>query len=178
MLFSDFSFIGFNNTNLYDEQSQRAIVNIEGTLELNGDFVIGAGSRLDIGPKGVLQIRSGVVANSAGLMICCYDFISIGGGTIISWDTTIIDKYFHNVIGANDGTIKDDHGPIFIGDRAWICMGSRILKGSSLPNGCILSAGSVLSKIFFFFYCLLRGNPASVIKSDLTWSDNDELLEK
>lgn len=162
--------VGFNRTGIYDTRYQRAILNIAGRLKLNGNLNLGAGSRLEIGEQGTL-ITEGLVANSAGVTICCHDRIEIGSKTIISWDTLIIDKDFHYILDIEKGITRSDHKPIKIGAGAWLCAGSKILKGAILPEGCILGAGAVLNKSFDEPNCLLIGNPASIVKRSVTRSN-------
>lgn len=162
--------IGFNRTNLFDARYPRTILNMSGTIELHGTMTLGAGSRLEVGRSGRLVIK-GQVANSAGVTICCHDRIEIGGGTVISWDTLIMDKDFHFVEDVVTGKTKPDHKPIVIGNRTWLCAGSKVLKGAVLPDGCILSAGSVLSKAYEEKNCLLTGNPAHVVRRGVTRRD-------
>ena len=57
-----------------------------------------------------------------------------------------------------------NHQPIIIGDRAWLCMRSVILKGSVIPDGCIVGANSLVTKQFCTSNTLLAGNPAREIK--------------
>lgn len=163
--------IGFNPyIGIYDARYQRAILNVSGTLELNGNLNLGIGSRLEIGESGTLVI-GGLVANSSGLTICCHDRIEIGGNTVISWNTQIIDKDFHYILDIEKGTTRSDHKPIKIGSGSWLCTGSIVLKGSVLPDGCILGSGAVLNRTFEEPNCLLLGNPASIVKRGVTRSD-------
>lgn len=168
--------VGFNRTGIYDVRYERAILNIVGRLELNGNLNLGAGSRLEIGEQGVLVV-GGLVANSAGVTICCHDRIEIGGDTVISWDTLIMDKDFHYILNMETGTTRPDHKPIKIGRSSWLCAGSKVLKGAVLPDGCILGAGAVLNKAYDESNCLLIGNPAKIIKTGVTRS-NVEITSK
>lgn len=163
--------IGFNQTGLFDAQRQRTLLKIEGTIELNGFFSLGAGSRLEVGSKGTLVIM-GIVSNSAGTIICCHDRIEIGDNTVISWNTQILDKDFHYVLDLKTGKTGVDHKPIFIGNNVWLCAGSMLLKGSYLPDGCILAAGSVLNRKITESNCLLQGNPAVIVRSSIIRSDS------
>ena len=162
--------VGFNRTGIYDPCTQRAILNLSGTLIVTGKLGLGAGSRLEIGKKGKLIIK-GLVANSAGVTICCHDRIEIGDKTVISWDTLIIDKDFHYIFNIEKGMTHSDHKPISIGRGSWICAGAKVLKGSVLPEGCILGSGAVLNKAFDEPNCLIVGNPALIVKRGVMRSD-------
>lgn len=162
--------IGFNRAGIYDVRHQRSMLNVEGTMVVDGNVGIGAGARIDVNKGGVLHFN-GQVGNSAGVTIVCADHIEIGDHTALSWDTLIIDKDYHFVLNVNSGKTKTNHKPITIGKNAWLCAGSKVLKGSVLPDGCILSAGSVLNKAFDEKYCLLQGNPAVVVRNGVTRSN-------
>lgn len=162
--------IGFNRTGIYDLRHQRSMLNVEGKMVVDGKVGIGTGARIDVNKGGVLHF-DGQVGNSAGVTIVCADHIVIGDHTALSWDTLIIDKDYHYVLDINTGKTKVNHKPIVIGKNAWLCAGSKVLKGSVLPDGCILSAGSVLNKTFDEHNCLLQGNPASVVKHGVTRSN-------
>lgn len=88
--------VGFNRTGIYDVGYQRAMVNVCGTIIVNGPVSIGAGSRIEVAKNATL-VFNGKVSNSAGVTIECQDQISIGDNTVISWNTTIIDCDFHYV---------------------------------------------------------------------------------
>ena len=162
--------IGFNRTGIFDVRHQRSMLNVEGTMVVGGNVGIGAGARIDVNKGGVLHFN-GQVGNSAGVTIVCADHIEIGDHTALSWDTLIIDKDYHYVLDVNTGKTKINHKPIKIGKNAWLCAGSKVLKGSVLPDGCILSAGSVLNKAYEECNCLLIGNPAVIVKRGVTRSN-------
>lgn len=78
-----------------------------------------------------------------------------------------MDADFHYVKDLTSGLIKPMHKPIVIGSNTWLCEGSKVLKGGVLPNGCILSAGSVLKRKYEEENCLLEGNPAVIVKRNV-----------
>ena len=139
-------------------------------MVLNGDVYIGAGSRIEVAQEAVLTF-GGKVANSAGLTLICGDRITIGDNTVISWETLIIDTDFHYVLNIEQGKTHPMRRPIEIGKEAWLCTGSKVLKGSKLPDGCILSAGSVLNKKYEESNCLLAGNTAVIVRRNVKRSD-------
>ena len=164
--------VGFNNTGIFDVRFQRAILSVEGTIEVKGNVNIGSGSRVEVG-KGAVLSFGGKVSNSAGVTIVCGDRISIGGNTVISWNTLIIDTDFHYVRDLATGLTRSMKKPIVIGANAWICVGSTVLKGSHLPNGSILSVGSILNKGYEERNCMLAGNPAIIVRKNLQKSDEE-----
>ena len=49
---------------------------------------------------------------------------------------------------------------VFIGDNVWIGTKATILKGSLIPNYCVVGANSLINKEFNTFYTLIAGTPA------------------
>ena len=64
-------------------------------------------------------------------------------------------------------------GEIVLEDDVWIGMESLILSGVKLGKGCVVAAGSVVTKSFPP-YSIIGGNPAKLIKKRF----NDEIIEK
>lgn len=54
-------------------------------------------------------------------------------------------------------------GKIVLEDDVWIGVGSTILSGVRLGEGCVVAAGSVVTKSFPS-YAIIGGNPARIIK--------------
>lgn len=163
--------MGFNTTDIYDEKHQRSILSVAGTIEIDGAVSMGAGSRLYVGKNATLHFN-GNISNSADVTIVCEEKIYIGNNTVISWKTLIMDTDYHYVYDIEENRTRLKQKPIVIGESAWLCAGSMVLKGAVLPNGCILSAGSVLNGQYDEPNCILQGNPAVVTRRNVTRRDN------
>lgn len=78
------------------------------------------------------------------------------------------------IIGGNHNFSRTDiptmlqgegkQGPVIIKDNVWIGAGTIILSGVTIGEGCIIGAGSVVTKSIPA-YSIAAGNPAKVIKS-------------
>jgi acetyltransferase-like isoleucine patch superfamily enzyme len=53
--------------------------------------------------------------------------------------------------------------PVVIGDDVFIASNAFIMPGTTLPRGCIVSAGAVVSGKTYRPFSILAGNPARVI---------------
>lgn len=59
--------------------------------------------------------------------------------------------------------------PIVIGDHVWIGMNVIVLKGVTIGEGAVVSAGSVVTKDVPP-HSLVAGVPAKVVKTDVEWN--------
>ena len=94
--------------------------------------------------------------------------ISIGSDSIVSWNTQILDTDFHKIYV--NGCVTNENEEIIIGNHVWIASGVTILKGSKIPDGCIVSAGSTINdRGGFYDNCLICGLPNKILKREIRW---------
>ena len=78
----------------------------------------------------------------------------------------------------DDHVVLDDNGNVLnlaksieIGNHVWLCKDVMILKNTTIPDGCIVGAKSVVaSKRFTQPNCSICGNPAKVVKERVHWN--------
>lgn len=58
--------------------------------------------------------------------------------------------------------------PISIGDNVWMGMNSIILKGCSVPNGCIIGSNTVVTRKEFEENSLIVGQSGSIRSTNVT----------
>lgn len=104
---------------------------------------------------------------NAGTQIRCMERIKIGDGCAIGRNVMIMDFDAHDIF-YSDGTRNNLTKPICIEDHVWIGAGATILKGVTLGEGCVVGAGSVVTKSVPP-HTIVAGNPARIIKKDITW---------
>lgn len=68
-----------------------------------------------------------------------------------------------NIFGKQRENVALTKGKIILEDDLWIGVGSTILSGVRLGQGCVVAAGSVVTKSFPS-YAIIGGNPARIIK--------------
>lgn len=59
--------------------------------------------------------------------------------------------------------------PVVIKNHCWIGYGAFITKNVQLPNNTIVGLASVVTEKFFEEYTVIAGNPAKIIKRNVTW---------
>ncbi len=142
----------------------RTSLNINGRLIFKGRYSIGKGCRFDIGKEAVAEFGEGYVTANTNFFIM--HGLTVGDGCSISWGCQFLDEDFHkiNYLSQNQKINK-----IEIGNHVWIGCNVIILKGSKIPDGCVVAAGSVVTKAFEKENVLIAGNPASIIKENVQW---------
>ncbi len=89
--------------------------------------------------------------------------IEIGENTLIASGTNILDTNGHETLSLNRTIGRDKAAPIFIGNNVWIGLNATILKGTTIGDNSIVTAGSVV-KGKYPDNALIQGNPAVVVK--------------
>ena len=125
----------------------------------------GRGCRFDIGKDAIMSIGKGGYTNCNTSFIIMHKLV-IGDNCIISWDCQFLDEDFHKVSYSGK---KESSDSIIIGDKVWIGCGSKIYKGTIIPNGCVIASNSVVRGIFYEENSIIGGNPARVIKKEINW---------
>jgi acetyltransferase-like isoleucine patch superfamily enzyme len=152
-------YLGF--THKYD----RTVINVDGRLEFTSKCSIAKGCRFDIGKGAVARFGEGVTGADVSFVIV--NGLEVGDGFLIAWGSKFLDDDYHEIDFPGRKEKRDKR--IIIGDHVWIGMNVIVLKGSRIPNGCVVASGSVVTKAFEKENCLIGGNPAKVIKENVTW---------
>ncbi len=142
----------------------RTFLNIRGSLVVRAPFTIGRGCTIDIGPNARCELGSGYITADTRFVIM--HGLKIGTGVAISWGCLIIDEDFHHLHW--DGKTERPH-PIEIGDHVWIGSNVTILKGVRLANNVVVASNAVVTRSCEEENVLLAGNPAVIIKRNVTW---------
>lgn len=160
--------VGFGKVGIFDKKYERAILQINGTIRINrGNVVFGTGSKICVFKNAELIIGDNF-ENTANVTIICTREIFVGCNFLASWKTCIVDNDFHSVENLVDGSFSNMESPLHIGDNVWMGMGATLLKGSQIPNGCIIGADAIVNKKYKEENCLIAGNPAIIKKRNVT----------
>lgn len=127
----------------------------------NSKVIIGNNNRFSGYGEGEITI-----VNSNALIEIKNDCMFANGVMIYNTDGHPIYEYnTENKHPINCGGLN-----ITIGNHVWIGKNATILKGVTIPDDCIIGRASVVaSKTFTDSHCAIVGNPAKIIKTNVTW---------
>lgn len=109
-----------------------------------------------------VEIKDNVFINRNFFLDCNESNIVIDEHCTIGCDVTILGTN-HDINDIEGFYEKLIDKPVFLGKGTWVGTKVIILPGVSLGEGCIVGAGSVVTKSFPD-YSMIAGNPAKTIK--------------
>src|SRR5579863_2607840 len=86
--------VGVGNAFGFLSPHDRTLLNIRGKLSVNGNFSLGRGCRMDVGPGAQLSFGSGYTAPFCKFVIM--HALEIGDECAISWNCEFLDEDFHH----------------------------------------------------------------------------------
>lgn len=151
------------------EPNARTVLSIDkgGVLCFDGTAHIGKGIKIHVASNAKLQLGDNF-AVSASTQINCYKSIRFGRDIQFSWDCLVMDSDTHHIYNETGEKINEDQEIVF-GNKIWIGCRSTILKGSIVPDGCVIGAGSLVSGHCFEENTIIAGIPAKSLKKIGKW---------
>jgi len=142
--------------------------NEEGTARIifYGDARISSGALISV-DRGILTLGKNVMIND-NLYLSCNHRITFEDDVLVGWNVRIMDSDNHTIY--EKGKEKDSVGPIFIGANTWVASDVKILKNTYVYHDSVIATESLVTRNFNTSNVLIAGNPAQVIKNDITWS--------
>ena len=137
-------------------------------LKVGGEYVIGQGCLIIASTGAVININGRLDSTGSGITcdtrIMAERSIEIGYDCIIAWGCCITDSNWHELSGTSRCS------PVSIGNRVWIGHDVSILPGAKIGDGCVIGAKSLVLGGEYKPFNLLVGNPARVVRENVTWS--------
>lgn len=159
--------IGYGDVGIFDNKNSRSIWEVYGTIVFKGKCNIGHGSKISVGRNGKLILGKNF-SISAETSIVAFSEIQFGNDCLLSWDILVMDTDLHKLMDVYEQVINTPK-PIIVGNNVWICCRSLILKGTVIPDNCVIGASSTLSKVLDRKNSLYAGSPCKLIKEDISW---------
>lgn len=160
--------VGFGKISEFDKKYQRSIIKLNGDITIDTPCYFGQGTRIISERDSKLYIGKNF-QNTACLTISNRGYIEIGNDCLVSWNTWICDSDFHMIQDIKTGEMSQPDGYVKIGNHVWICANNSILKGSIIPDNCIIGAHSLVKGRFSDSNSIIAGSPAKIIKKDIQW---------
>lgn len=95
--------------------------------------------------------------------------IKIGDNCMFSYGIDIMSSDGHPIYVKGKSYRYNRSKNITIGNHVWIGMHTRILKGVTVPDNCVIGAASLVNKPFSEDNCVIGGHPARIIKRNINW---------
>ena len=99
----------------------------------------------------------------------CNTKCSIGKNCMIALNVVIFNTDAHPVMALDSGVILNKVKEINIGEHCWIGTNATILKNTTIADDTIIGWGSVVSGKHTTSHCAIAGNPAKIVKENITW---------
>lgn len=159
--------VGFGHVGIVDARTQPSVWEVQGEVDFCGFARFGPGSRLVVGNGARARFGDGFLITAASSIIASKE-VSFGDDCLVSWDCLFMDSDMHPISPKGRGPRINEDRPITIGNHVWIGCNSCVLKGSEIPDGCVIAAGSVLSGRLKSKDSVYSGK--TLLKEDIIWS--------
>ena len=126
-----------------------------------------------IGNNNIIKIGNEVVINASKNQPTTINAargtkIEIGDGSLLSNNIEIHTTDYHKIYDKK-GILINSEKNIIIGKKVWIGFGSKILKGTEIGDNVVIGAESLIAGKNIKNNVIVGGNPAKIIKEDITW---------
>lgn len=120
-------------------------------------------------------IRNNVMINATRLEptqinIGSNSSVYIGKDALLSKGIGIYTTDFHQIYNLSNNSLQlNQNDDIRIGDRVWIGLGTTILKGAEIGDGCVVGATSLVLGKYTEENQVIAGHPAVVHRNNIKW---------
>ena len=144
-----------------------------GEIIFHGRCSIGNNSAIAIGKKAKVEFGNNFKATTTFKLASQYRVV-FKDDVLFGWDCLVMDTDFHKLTKDSGGYTKG-YGSVTIGESTWFGNGVLVLKGTRIPEKCVVGAKSVLSgEMNVPNHSLISGNPAVLRKTGIWLNRNDD----
>ncbi len=168
--------LGFSKVSIYPNTGVM-IQNHGGTITFHGSCCIGNNSYISVGKNAKIDFGERFTASTTFRLVS-YHKVDFQSSVRFGWDCMVMDTDFHKITKQSGGYSKG-YAPISIGSNNWFGNGCKVLKRSSTPNYCIVSAGTILTgKVDAPEYSIVGHDNKVVVKCTGVWRNvDDDVIE-
>lgn len=162
--------LGFRDMPIQDAKRRRMIIECSknSNIVFKGSAWIGSGTRIQVRKGATLEFGDNFYLSLESLIIC-HSGITFRDNCTVGWDTTICDTDYHTIVNLDTKESSPITSTITIGTHCWICNGCSIMKGTYLPDDCVVASKSMCNKRYIGAeHSLLAGVPAKIKKMNVT----------
>jgi len=151
------------------------------SIRIRGDghrILIGDGCRLGPGTSlwmedadGTLTIGAKSTFESAHLAVTERgSSISIGADCMFANGIDVRTGDSHAILSRETGMRLNSAADVSVGDHVWVAARAMILKGVAIKSDSVVATGAIVTKSFADPAVIIAGNPATVVKTGVTWT--------
>lgn len=152
---------------------------ITGDLVFEGRCTFMQAAQIVVWDNGILKIGNNASFGTHARIVT-FKSVTILENLLASWECQIFDTDFHFLRNVQKDIIYNNCKAVHIGKNVWIGNRATILKGTFVPDYCIIAGNSICNKDYSLTcpeYSAIGGVPAKLIKSDVTFI-SDKSTEK
>lgn len=165
--------------------AKNAYVRIQSSILSNCEFFLfDEGCKLEIGKQCRIRNTRFYIQDPYSSIVILDNF-TIGGGEIASTESCRIligeDCMFsedieirngdsHAIVASKEPTHRINQArDVVIGNHCWLTAHTRIMKGVTIPNNCIIANSAVVTSSLPKSHALYGGVPAKLLKEGIDW---------
>ena len=144
-------------------QGNNNVLTVEKSVRIRSLSVkFGDGSAVRLGEGSSFFNVSMVLANTR-------NSITIGKNCMFSYDVELRAGDSHTIYDIKTKEVLNFPKDVAVGNHVWLCAGAKLLKGTKIPDNCVVGANSLVTGQLEEPNCIIAGSPAKVIKTGVNW---------
>lgn len=149
---------------------KKSLFSVEGKLIVKGDgyHEFAPGLSLAIAKDAVMEIGNNFSC-SHNARITVFKRLVVGDDNMWSFDEIIMDTDAHLIFDV-DGEMVSHNKDIIFGDHVWLGCRNIVLKGATIPSGCMVAAGSTVTSGIYPKESIITSK-GKVIKEKIGWNN-------
>lgn len=155
-------------------------ISVSGNLTFKGECKFSRAVQLLVWTNGSLEVGNNAWFGSFSKIVS-FRSMTIGDNFMGSWECQLFDTDFHFIRDTALNSIPDNTAPVSIGNQVWLGSRVTVLKGTQLPDCCIVAVGSVCNKNYTSTHtsCIMLGGvPAKLLKENVEYISDKPMERK